>query len=279
MRALKSVGAGLLLCWPTAAQTAQDGPRFEVASVKESHSDRPHWAMQGGPGTKDPGLFSCENITLGALLLAAFDLPRYRFSGPPWLTSVRFDVQAKVPEGAAKEDFSLMQQNLLIDRFHLTFHHDQREVEGYGLRAAKGGLRLKRSESPPVDSSGMRAVRPTGEKDADGFPVIPAEDLRPMAMGIDGDHWVERFRGGTMEQLATFLSSSLFQRPVHDDTGSSGRFDFTMKFIVNFGRRPEDEARPTIFDALGTLGLKLESVKVPVDVMVIDHIEKAPTEN
>jgi uncharacterized protein (TIGR03435 family) len=255
--------------------------QFEVASIKPAPPGLLNGGMSGGPGTKDPSLFTCENVDLASLVVVAFDIRWLQFSGPAWMRFTRFNISAKIPEGTTKEQFKLMQQNLLLERFKMTFHHEQRELQTYNLVVAKGGPKLKESPGTPLpgDSSDYKPPPGPVKKDEDGFPVIPDEDPRPMMSAIDGPRWVQRFGRRTMEQLAHYVET-LVDRPVNDATGLTANYDFTLKWINNRGRRSDDDNGPTIFEALQSqLGLKLEPAKAMIDVLVIDHIEKAPTEN
>ncbi len=256
-------------------------PQFEVASVKPSAPDRHNGrGIQGGPGSKDPGLFTCDNVQLFGLLTIAYDLPWYRISGPPWLHTARFDISAKIPEGTTKEQFTLMQQNLLIERFKITFHHEQKELPAYDLVIAKNGPKLKEAEPPPPedpDSPKLPTARPPRKLDKDGFPILPPG--RQWITDMDGPRWVQRFTDASMEQFARYAANIVGQ-PVSDATGLKGKYDFILKWISDRGRPSPDDTGPNIFEALqAQLGLKLESKKTTVDVMVIDHIEKTPTEN
>ena len=106
------------------------GQTFEVASIKaaspplDGKGMRVDW--KGGPGTPDPGLFTCENCSLANLVSIAYDLKSYQFPGSSDLNTDRFTVSAKVPPGTTKEDFRLMQQNLLAERFKLKIHREKK---------------------------------------------------------------------------------------------------------------------------------------------------------
>lgn len=257
-------------------------PQFEVASVKPSAPDRLNGrGIQGGPGSKDPGLFTSDNGRLVDLIMIAYDVPFYRFSGPSWMGSARFDISAKIPEGTTKEQFKLMQQNLLVERFKLTFHHEQKELPAYDLAIAKNGPKIKEAEPPaPEDPDAPKpaSVRPARKLDKDGFPILPPG--RQWSTDMDGPRWVQRFTDASMEQFARYVATIVGQ-PVNDATGLKGKYDFILKWLNSRGRPlSADDTGPNIFEALqAQLGLKLESKKTTVDVMVIDHIEKTPTEN
>ncbi len=142
---LKPSALVLLTVLPTLhAQPA----RFEVASIRPSVVLTPNgrygnYKMTGGPATADPGRMILENFDIRSLILKAYDVPLYRFSGPDWLFDVRFDVTATVPPGTTKEQFLLMQQNLLATRLGLAVHRETKEMPVYELVVAKGGSKLK----------------------------------------------------------------------------------------------------------------------------------------
>lgn len=274
-------------------------PEFEVATIKPSPPQpmgRMFMGTRGGPGTDDPGRFTCTNCSLTVLLTAAYDVQRFQISGPPTLESERFEVVAKVPGGATKEQFRLMLQSLLADRFKLKLHHETKDLPLYELVVAKGGPKLKESAPPSEAPADSRQPAPPGQMrtDKDGYPVLPPG--RGPIMAITPGH--ARLRGDqeTMEQFARRLSN-MVARPVKDATGLTGKYDFELSFAPDMSSMmmgpmpppggdgpgpvsaPQDSG-PTIFTALQEqLGLKLEQKKGSVDTLVIDHVEKTPTEN
>src|SRR5580700_7935815 len=142
---------------------AQTHPKFEVASVKASAPRDAGFlvvSISGGPGTSDPGQFHCSNTSLQDLLQRAYGVSprdqRQRISGPGWMSTERFDIAAKVPAGATKEQFNLMLQNLLTERFQMVWHREEREIAGYALRVVKGGPKMKESKEDvqPADENG-----------------------------------------------------------------------------------------------------------------------------
>jgi len=108
-------------------------------------------SMRGGPGSDDPGLFTCENCAVAGLITRAFDIRDYQLSGPDWMRSTRFNVSAKIAAGTTKEQFLLMIQNLLAERFQMKFHRDQKEMPVLNLVVAKNGPKFR--ESKPVELS------------------------------------------------------------------------------------------------------------------------------
>jgi uncharacterized protein (TIGR03435 family) len=257
-------------------------PQFEVASVKLSPDQSGlSLSMHGGPGTEDPALYTCENCEIWGLIARAFDLKAHQLSGPPWMRTTRLIISAKIPQGATKEQFLLMLQDLLVERFKLTFHREKKEMPTYDLVVAKNGPRLKESsEAPPSADPGAYKPPPGPMKhDKDGFPIIPPEDPRPMMSAMEGPRWVQRFGHRSMEQLAGYVAT-LVDRPVEDATGLKGKYDFSLKWINDRLLPPNDNTGPNIFEALqAQLGLKLEPKKAMIDIFVVDHIEKTPTEN
>jgi uncharacterized protein (TIGR03435 family) len=269
-------------------QTADASPQFEVASIRLAPPQNGMFirtTSTGGPGTPDPGLFNCENCSLSMLVMRAYDLKDYQFSGPDWTQSTRFDISAKIPAGASKEQFRLMQQNLLAERFKLAFHHEKKEMPAYELVVAKNGPKLKESveASPPVDGTpeppaSLPPGPPSPKTDSNGFPILPP-GRGPLTMVIGNGHATMRSVEESMAQLVGRLSDQV-RRPVTDATGLNGKYDFTLNWVMEGPGFSTDDPGPTIFAALqDQLGLKLESKKGMVDILVVDHIEKTPTEN
>lgn len=303
----------LVSVWAFAcAQTPDSQVAFEVATIKPSAPvgmGRIRFGTRGGPGTADPGRFTCDHCTLGMLISTAYDINFNQISGPPWLTEGSFDLVAKIPEGATKAQFRMMMQNLLVERFKIALHRDKKEMPIYELTVAKGGPKLKTSEGPPEQppergfgrgASGLPPPPPVRPSDASQTVRMPSGRFPMMAIGPNGAHW--RMVDQTMQSFAAQLQGPV-GRPVTDGTGLIGKYDFELTFSpaasgTNMRNMfpglpppppgvpggpdaaPPDDSGISIFTALqDQLGLKLESKKGPVDTLVIDHIEKTPTEN
>jgi uncharacterized protein (TIGR03435 family) len=253
-------------------------PEFEVASIKPSpaSSGPIRVGSRGGPGTNDPGLFICENCGAAMLLRRAFDLQDYQLSDQVWMQSTRFNVAARIPEGATREQFLLMLRNLLTERLKLKFHYEKKETQAYELVVMKNGPKMKESSAVP-DREDTPARPPTEfKRDADGFPILPLGRELALVTTADGRAAMSESET-TMEQLARILTAQVNQ-PVTDATGLHGKYDFTLHWVGE-GAALVD-AGPNIFRALQEqLGLKLESKKGMVDVLIVDHLEKTPTEN
>jgi uncharacterized protein (TIGR03435 family) len=230
---------------------------------------------RGGPGTGDPGRYICENCGVSLLLREAFDLKPFQFSAPDWMQATRFHVSAKIPEGATKQEFRLMLQGLLEERFKLSSHYQKKEIQSFELVVAKNGPRMKEHEDQPQAAD--EAPQPGPPKlDENGFPILPGR--KPMVRGA-GDHLTERFVAESMPQLASALSSHL-KAPVKDATGLQGNYDFTLRWVMDGGISSAEAPGPTIGQALqDQLGLRVLPKKTMADVFIVDHIEKTPTGN
>lgn len=262
---------------------APDRLTFEAASVKPAKSASGRFTMTGGPGTSDPGRITYTNIMLRRILLSAYEVKNYQISGPEWLDSLRFDITAKVPGGATKEDLQSMLRNLLATRFKMTVHRESKELPIYALLVAKNGPKVKatvddgaRAGTPPEDQLAM--IKPVEGKD--GFPALslPAPGL--VVETKDGRARVTS-KETPISKFADLLSGQL-GHPVVDMTGLDGNYSFVLYFTPE-GLSPGDgpgPSGPSIFGALQEqLGLRLEARKGPVELLVIDHAEKVPTGN
>jgi uncharacterized protein (TIGR03435 family) len=270
--------------------TTETGPIastvYDVASIRKFTPD-------GGPmvmSTRfDPDGMTATHVYVKMLICWAYGVTNYQVSGgPAWLDSDLYDVHAKMdettaemlaklPSDQAKQDRQHMAQALLADRFKLAVHHEARQLPGFALVVAKGGSKLH--EAKPDDEY------KDGIKNTDGR----ALGKGMMRTGLDGGAVTWTAQGISVDALAKRLSVQLRSK-VDNETGLKDDYDVTLRFSIDEGRaaapNPSDDggslaenSAPPIFTALQEqLGLKLESKKIPVDVIVIDHIE-APTEN
>ncbi len=248
--------------------------------------------VRGGPGSPDPERLTYSNVTLKVVMQNAYDVQSDQISGPGWLDSARFDIAAKIPAGATMEQFRAMVANLLTQRFHLAFHREKKDFVVYELHVAKGGPKLKEGAAPRVETRPGPGGR--GQVDSEGFPVPPAHQTAQRQ-----DNGVARMAGDqiTMTMFANFLrfplgflngNSPAFISPresarVADKTGLTGECHITLEYEWTGQRAPDadpGDAAPTIFTALQQqLGLRLEQTKTPLDVLVIDSVDKTPTDN
>ena len=313
-------GAGLTIFTFCAAfgQTAEEPTTFEVASVKPAEPSPMGMIsvqMRGGPGTADPGQLTYTNVSMKNILTNAYGVKGYQINGPKWLdTSERFDITAKIPMGATREQFKLMFQNLLAERFKLVLHHETKDLPMYALVVGKGGPKMKEPvegaatapppPSPPLGSDGAGPVRL--KMGADGMPQLPPGVgkngiVMMMVNGNGGMRMRMVANGQPVSALIDTLADQL-GRPVVDATGLKAKYDITLDFApdglngpmggmspppppdgggaVPMASASDGAGGPTIFAALQEqLGLKLEQRKGPVDLLVIDRLEKVPTEN
>jgi uncharacterized protein (TIGR03435 family) len=245
-----------------AGSFALRGQEFEAASIKPSApmgAGMVQMGMQMLPG----GRISMASVTVKNLIQQAYGVREFQIvGGPSWMGSERYDITAK-PEGAATQDqVKVMLQGLLADRFKLQFHRETKELPTYALVVAKGGPKFHASEVV-TDPDKPRGTR-----------------MRMMGRGQFS------LQGAPVAALANQLGQVL-GRSVIDKTELTGNFDFELKWTPDEGR-PEmrvgggepapaaDMTGPSIFTALqDQLGLKLESTKGPVQILVIDRAEKA----
>ncbi len=282
---------------------------FEVASIKAAapqQAGRNMIGINGGPETRDPGQITYTNVPLRLLIQNAFNIKGFQLTAPNSLDDVHFDILVKVPPGATKEDVRVMLQNLLADRFGMKVHHEEKEMQAYALTVAKSGAKLKPSVEAPPTADGAAPSGPPGppKMDKNGFPQFPAGGRGMMVMGMNGKMRMTAAQE-TISQLCDFLGNQL-ARPVIDQTGLPAKYDFNLEFapegmMGRGGMAPppppppgggglaggdpgglagSSDPAPTLIGAIQEqLGLKLEPKKLPVDIVIVDHIEKTPTEN
>jgi uncharacterized protein (TIGR03435 family) len=249
---------------------------FEAASIKPATPIGPMGMIsdrKGGPGTADPGLFTCRNCSLYWVLADAYNIHSYDFSGPDWLQGTRFDFSAKIPAGATKEEFQTMIRNLLADRFKMVVHRETRQAQVLEVTVGKNGPKFH--ESTPKEAPKDDAPSGPMKRDEDGFPILGPGSSMSMVPG----HARMKSEGETMAWLVELLSQQLHS-PVTDATGLKGKYDFVVSWTWEEGPGAASAAAADLATAVQSqLGLKLERKKGPVEVLVVDHIEKVPTEN
>jgi bla regulator protein BlaR1 len=222
-------------------------PSFEVASVKvnNAHDGRFSFDYPAGGG------FTAKNCTLRVLIQIAYDLRDYQQpDAPGWISQDGFDVAAKPATGSAvsREQTRMMLQQLLEERFHMTTHRETVQRQVYSLIVGKNGHKLSAEGSI-------------------------AEPMKTMI----GDLVVSKMN---MSALATIIGFDL-KRPVLDETGLKGDFAFRLQWARGLGESGgEDPSKPSIFAAVQEqLGLKLNSTTGPIEVLVIDSVNRTPVEN
>jgi bla regulator protein blaR1 len=262
------------------AQQATPGGRplaFEAASVKPNTSG--DWRKSLGPAPG--GRFLAANNTLRDLIPFAYGIPQVTagfrvVGGPKWIDEDRFDIVATVGGTWTPQQMSEMLRTLLRDRFRLAAHHETRDLPIYTLAALSGGHRLKRSSVDQAVCDARRAAIQRRE------PVPPSPPGAPPACGTGRSNpGMITAVGWSLDALTSALSPFV-SRVVVDRTGLTGLFDFELKWTPDaIPQLPADAPPlnvdpngPSIFTALQEqLGLRLESARGPVDVVVIDRVE------
>jgi uncharacterized protein (TIGR03435 family) len=257
-RRLILLSFGLVSIPVAVGQNNQPRLVYDVASIRPSTLNAPTGGIDPLPGGSG---YKGEGVSLKVMLSVMYRVPlRQIVGGPDWLNDERFDVQAITETPYSTDDLHLMFQNLLADRFHLRIHKETKLAPAYVLTIAKSGLKM--AESPAAH-----------------------------------DHNIPITNGGNNEFIGNSVRMGFFcwwlglrlqndQRPVIDQTGLSGAYDFKLSFRPQLApnasmdtNSPEQDNRPSIFDALkDQLGLVLTPQKGPVETLVIDSVER-PTEN
>jgi uncharacterized protein (TIGR03435 family) len=260
---------------------------FEVASIRPQKEGNETWIGVGGCLTPEPsagpchGRFDARAANVRMLVEYAYQVRKIRIlGGPSWIGSYpdvettegyylkppapfrwgvedgRYDIEAKCDSNTSPEDIRSMLQNLLMDRFQLKIHTEMRDLPVFELVAAKNGAKLKEAADcgPSEDRCGV------------------------MTTAVSGGGMLKTARRVSMAKFAEYLAAlpdwAGIGRPVLDNTGLTGFYDFSFEFATG----PSSTA-PSIFTALEQeLGLKLESKREPVEMLVIDHVER-PSEN
>jgi uncharacterized protein (TIGR03435 family) len=260
--------AGLIFF--TSFATLAQQPAFEVASVKPAPPPTDNRMRVGMSG--DAGRVNFSNVTLINIMARAYSVKDKQISGPDWLKSERYDIAAKLPAGAPKDQIPTMLQTLLADRFKLALHRETKVLPVYALVVGKSGPKLHHADA----EGGLRVM------------------MGPKGHKMTGSVSIARLA----DTLSTFMD-----RPVLDMTELKGNFDIDLDWTADGpaggpgffgpgggGRPPEGGGEgkaapdspdaPSIFTAVQEkLGLRLEGRKSPVEILIIDHAERVPTEN
>jgi len=307
---VSAIGVCVVFAAASFAQAPASKLEFEVASIKPSELPTPamvasgkiHAGMKVDAARVDIGL-----MPMMGLITKAYDVKQYQVVGPDWMLTTPFDIVAKMPEGATKEQVPQMLQSLLADRFKLTLHRETKEHSVYALVVGKGGPKVT-PYKPDPELAGNGAVSGSNEvtisggrggqtvSDGTGMQqkVTPSADGKSIHIEIT-------------KVSMSLLSEALFRfvgRPIVDLTGLKGDYnvilDISMADIMAAQRaagiggggpgggggdagRPADAAvdngGTSVYESLQALGLKLEARKTPMETLVIDHLEKTPTAN
>jgi uncharacterized protein (TIGR03435 family) len=293
-----------IACVLAAAQTAPN-LSFDVASVKLNKSnDPPNSNFPLGPGdvyVSNGGLFSATGLPLVTYLFFAYKIIGNQGQSllpqlPSWATADRFDIEARAEGNPGKDQMRMMMRSLLADRFKLKMHTESRELPVLALVLAKPGKTGPQLQPHPADVPCPTSATPQSGPAAPGA-ISPSSTVAggfpALCNGIFGmpPTTPGRARMGARNITLKFLADSLsaganLGRPMIDSTGLSGTFDVLLEYTPELnGPLPPgtnfqpDASGPTLEQALREqLGIKLESTKTAMDVLVIDHVEH-PSEN
>jgi uncharacterized protein (TIGR03435 family) len=304
----------LLLSLPAFGQAP--AATFEVASIKPAQEITPAMILSGKLHlgmSVDGARVDIGYASLADLIPLAYNVKPYQVAGPDWMRSQRFDIMAKLPEGATKEQVPQMLQALLEERFKLKAHKENRDNNVYALVVAKSGSKLKEAEpepeTKPAPSAGAITLNAGGQQlsvnpGRGGMTVTSSErGNMKVTPGPEGQMHLALSKV-SMPQFAEMLTP-LVDRPVVDMTEFKGNYqvevDVTLDTMLNMargmgigipglgaargvggdGRLPvaSDPSNSSIFTSIQQLGLRLESRRSPVETVVVDSAEKNPTEN
>jgi len=245
MSSLVAIGllAGRVFAQPTPA------PAFDAASIKPNHANDGNSSWHSRTGSID-----MRNQSLRGLIRIAYHVKDYQVAGGPnWLDAEHYDIVARSPGPAKDAELELMLRTLLADRFQLAFHKESKLFPGYALMVAKKGFKLTPVEDAGSHSTSSRKGHLTAQRTS-------------------------------IARLAEFLANNLGM-PVEDMTGLTGVFNFELDWTpdnTQAAAKPDSEFAepgPSLFTALQEqLGLRLETRKIPAEVLVIDWAER-PSEN
>lgn len=246
---------------PPRLMAADAKPVFEVATIKPSNPDTPGQAINVGRGGGNS--FTTLNTPVSELIKFAFGLHAKQVTGgPSWMETDKFDILAKpdTPGIPNVPQLKTMVQKLLAERFGLTFHREKRELSAYVMTVDKAGVKMTKSQRSGANLPGFGG-------------------RGPGSVGVFN---------ATMPEFADFLQARVLERPVVDQTGLTDRYDFTLEWKPDPGQLGPNppaslpanlEERPDLMSAMRQqLGIKIESGKADVEVLVVDKLTK-PTEN
>ena len=305
--------AALLLTSVTVWTQSTPAPTFDVASVRPAAPIQQQIAsgqLRVGATITD-GRADLRSVSLADLVAMAYRLKPFQLSGPEWIRTERYDLQATLPPGATKEQVPEMLQAFLAERFNLEIRREERQYSVYALVQASGGHTLKAS----AQAAAQPATPPDGARtlDVGGQQVHVTSDGRSMsATGPDGtsvratqtsDGAMRMMLGNiTLARLAETLTTFV-DRPVIDATGLEGGYDVSLQLrqedmmaaaqnaarqagvtlpVLPGANAPGQAADPTgssIFSSLEQLGLRLESRRMPMETIVVESADKVPVAN
>ena len=269
----------------------QTRPEFEVVSIKPAVDQ----IQQGGAGLHiDGSQVGLTSLSMKDIVGMAYQVKPNQIFGPDWISSQRYNIAAKIPDGGSQNQVREMIQSLLGDRFQMKMHREKRDFQVYALGAGKNGVKMT-ALPPDPDSDNSRpapiAAGGFGSENGVAMTLGNGSTLSLGATSFDAKKL-------SMAQLAELLTRFM-DRPVVDSTGLNGQYDFSLQLTpedrtallvrsaINAGitlppqamRALDSGSNASLTTSLEKLGITLQSTRAPLDVIVIDSILKTPTEN
>lgn len=292
MRLLLLTATGIVFASLAIAQAPTQRLQFEVASIRPARPPGPDPDNEQSGLQIDGSQARFSDQTIRNLIARAYDIQAGQVRGPEWIGSLRFDIDAKLPDGSTVNQVPKMLQSLLADRFGLKIHLEPKEMSAYALILGKQPLRLQESspDSEPSNTQGTVSVAASGSR------AGVAMNLQNGGSYTFADNQFQ-FHRVSMDLIALNLARYL-DRPVVNMTGLKGLYDLTLNvteddyyiLLVRLGSNagvalpPQSlsllSASPvSLFDALDQHGLHMDARKLPLDQIVVDHVLQTPTEN
>jgi uncharacterized protein (TIGR03435 family) len=258
----------LILATATYAQNAT-GPEFEVASVRLSDPENLQISYMPTLDVRPGGTLRISNRRLDEIIMLAYGVGGRQISGPAWLTELttdptqvrRFEIVAKVPEDATKDQVPLMLQRLLEDRFKLRVHRESRPTQVYSLELSANGHKL--TTTVPDANRIPGCTRAIG---AGGVDYSAAADCYNVTMTQ------------LAQQLQALAPAYFRDGPVVDRTGLTGGYDARLEWRL-LSEIEAGVSGPTMFAAVKKLGLDMPKKRENAEMLIVDHCEQLPTEN
>ena len=288
---MKLISVALVCLLASTSVTAQAPPAFEVASIKTTPEDLPAQVTAGL--TIDGAQIRASRLSLKDYIGIAYRLKIHQIVGPEWLGSTRFEIVAKLPDGASPNQVPEMLQTLLADRFGMKMHRENKDFPVYTLEVAKSGLRLQEAPNDELETNDKTVANVAGSGSSAGITV----NLGKGSFYRFADN---RFEAKKISMTALADTLSRFaDRPVVDRSGLNTRDDLDFEVSPDDYREmliraavaagailPPQALRlldmpmgDSLFEAMRKAGLSLTSSKAPIEVLVIDSIQKVPTNN
>jgi uncharacterized protein (TIGR03435 family) len=290
MKTLLAAALAILAAAPAFAQSTPPKLEFEVASIRAVQLDNPNQIAAGLRMDGSQAHFGA--VTIKNLVSRAYDVQAGLITGPDWITTQRFDIDAKLPEGSTTDQIPQMLQSLLAERFGLKIHHDSKEMPAYALILGKPPLNLKEApadSTPPAPNSAVSAN--------------VAASAAGVSMNLEGGGSYTfannqfQFHKVTMDVLALQLARYM-DSPVVNLTALKGTYDLTLNVTqedyyillvrlgANNGAILPPQAMPllngtpaSLFDSIEQQGLRLDKRKLPLDTITVDQINQTPSDN